>query len=169
MSLNGAMELVKRRRPDAEPISAFREILETYEARCIKERELDGKQGGNSSKTKKRMGQSAAPTPSGGGKEDNNNQESKRKRVVGPAIGPSIGPSTGPSTVAAAAVPTTKVVCPIGPSLPPTFAASKKSIGPSLPTTETCTTKTQAGDDNTSSKQPEPKSKSIGPSLPPPS
>lgn len=148
MSQSKALEMIKRRRPAAEPIPAFREILGTYEAKCEKERES------TAAEAKKRAG---------GDCEDDKGKEKRRK--AGPSIGPSIGPQVGPQKIGPSIgprmmgpstkkAPTTKKV--IGPSMPP--AAAKTSIGPSLPPSSVSSKDVS----NSSTTK-----KTIGPSLPP--
>jgi len=97
MPLKQAMVLVKRRRPQAEPIPAFCKMLESYEDTC---RSLGLIKSEDTSDKRK----SEAPLSS-------QDVTAKRKRTIGPSIGPSlpkkqtkdkkvkrqaIGPASGP-------------------------------------------------------------------------
>ena len=146
MSMDDALQMIQRRRPQAQPIPAFMEILEQY-----------AKEYGTSDQedSKKRVSQSRSIA-------------NDRKR---PRVGPSICPSTGP----AGPPQTSKEIGPslppahspkeigssdntIGPSFPP--SQQNKEIGPSFP---------QRTDDISigPSLPPTKEDKSIGPSLPP--
>ena len=104
MPFSTALQMVQRRRPAADPIPAFHDILKTFEAKCIEERDKEGKP------TTKRGTSSTEDT---GGK--------AKRQKVGPSIGPSIGSSVGPSKA------------PIGPSMGPSKPPIGPSIGPQIP------------------------------------
>lgn len=115
MSLDDAMKRIQLRRPQAQPIPAFMDILKQYEKEitCKKKRE---------SSNRSEVG------------------SKKRQRVVGPSFGPSIGP-VGPQKPNPND-PLENAFKPggtIGPSLPPTKNApsvQKKKpviIGPAMP------------------------------------
>lgn len=127
MSLDEALQTIQRRRPQAQPIPAFIEILKQYEEKH-----------GSSNMAKR-------------GPNDTFNTNDKKRRKKGPSIGPSIGPegppprTVGPQrpamTSAATAAsndsngPLTSVTDgndEIGPSLP-SSQNLVEPIGPSLP------------------------------------
>jgi len=146
--LQEALQMVQRRRPTAQPISAFMDMLQDYEASVKRKR--------------KATGTATTTTPATLG--DSSPSKSTKKQRMGATIGPSIGPPIGPSIGPATKAPSPKADQPtdeskaIGPSPPPTASnngtASKTTsgIGPAMPPTT----------DDASSK------KSIGPSWPPP-
>ena len=158
MSLKEALEMIQRRRPEAEPIPAFREILEDYEARCVKEREnaANAKPSLAEKKKKKRAGPVGNPVakdssngdkrrrvgPSPGPPKDS----SREKNIVGPTMPPP--PQSEPSSVS------------IGPSLPATA-----TIGPSMPPAAAV----KELEEKTFPANESSRSAAIGPSLPPPS
>jgi len=125
MTLKDAMMLIKRRRPEAEPIPAFLDLLERFEQTC-------NTSSGHKRKTKKQL-QVVGPT-------------------IGPSVGPrTIGPSIGPSWVVSEkdAITTTsattlskkkkrkRMVGPFrGPSLEYTLSPNEVQIGPTLPRTK---------------------------------
>jgi hypothetical protein len=125
MSLEEGMALVHRRRPQAQPIPAFIEILEQYEKELI------------ISNNKKRE------SANGREKEQSRQDTTKRRRVVGPSIGPSIGPAGPPpigpqkpsvdDSVESPSKESTNTPA-IGPSLlPNTTSEQNKLIGPAMP------------------------------------
>jgi hypothetical protein len=155
MCFTDAMELVKRRRPEARPIPAFIPMLEAYEKEVLSQ----NTSGGAPKKKRKvvagpsRIGPSLGPAVPG---------PPKKKMVpsigassIGPAIGPSMGPSIGPS-IGPSTGPT------IGPAIGPSIGPTRRPIGPSLPPTSSTTTK---NDPSLDSK--EPSSTTIGPSVGP--
>ena len=125
MTLKDAMMLIKRRRPEAEPIPAFLDLLGRFEQTC-------NTSSGHKRKAKKQL-QVVGPT-------------------IGPSVGPrTIGPSIGPSWVVSEkdAITTTsattlskkkkrkRMVGPFrGPSLEYTLSPKEVQIGPTLPRTK---------------------------------
>lgn len=185
MSLKSGLEMIQRRRPEADPIPAFRAILEDYETKCIQEREATTGKSSSSTMTgasleetkqKKRAGPSG-PAPLLPVARDDSLpvQPNDKRRKIGPVMGPSIAPTIenlssvadsggatskkviGPAMPSPALAHSTK----IGPSLPPPTIEEKQetvtSIGPSMPPGVVSETKASTG------------SVTIGPSLPPPS
>ena len=136
--------MIQRRRPEADPIPAFRAILEDYEAKCLKEKEKTGNSrgshggiSGEDPQKKKRVGPAVGP-PTQALDDDGKQSNDKRRRIVGPSIGPSPPPlAVGPSSDTTSSKSNKKAMGPasvpprstdIGPSLP-----SAKEIGPSMP------------------------------------
>lgn len=153
MPLTKALEMIQRRRPTAEPIPSFLEILDSFEAKCAKEREKEGKSNSKGG-TEKKRGPSMPKQNGGSGQE--------KRRKVGPSIGPSMGPSLGPSSASIGP----QIAPSIGPSLPPSTekeATSKVVIGPSRPPTLDRPTSIGPSLPSGASSA----KKSIGPSLPP--
>jgi hypothetical protein len=111
LSLDDALALIQRRRPEAQPIPAFWTMLKQHEQTLTTEnkRKGDEKIGGESVNKRARQG----PAPAG---------------PAIAAIGPSIGPQSPPRK--------TEQMKPFGPQ-PPTssssFGTTKKSIGPQMP------------------------------------
>ena len=101
MTLDNALAMIRRRRPQAEPIPPFMEFLRKEEEtlkndpaatkKMTMKREFETTTDSNESKTKKRKA---------------------THRVMGPAVGPTIGPTIGPAVKKPAVV---------GPSLPPEY------------------------------------------------
>ncbi|CAB9502331.1 specificity protein phosphatase 15 [Seminavis robusta] len=146
MSLQGALEMIKRRRPAAEPIPAFHEILVQYEAQCDKER---GK-GDNTKKTKR----SLSPT--------RNPHEEKKRPRVGPSIGPAL-PSAATTSIGPEMPPSSKAKAAIGPTMPPSKNESR--IGPTMPESSSETETNDAS--STIGPALPPSNASIGPAMPP--
>eukprot|EP00980_Cylindrotheca_fusiformis_P014811 scaffold4026_cov117-Cylindrotheca_fusiformis.AAC.46 len=122
MTLHEALSLIRRRRPQAQPIPAFMEILEQYEKQLIEDSTLKNNNNNNNSSSTK-----------------------KRPRVVaGPSIGPAaphtakpIGPQKPTTTGDESkdiSTETTTTSRTVGPELPPNAARSKKRkvIGPAM-------------------------------------
>ena len=106
MTLDDAIAMIRRRRPQAEPIPPFMEFLRKEEETLKNDRAT----------TKKVSMKRDCETKT----DSNENETKKRKathRVMGPAAGPTIGPTIGP--VVGPAVKKSAVV---GPSLPPEYA-----------------------------------------------
>ena len=140
MSLNDAMELIKRRRPQAQPIPAFMEMLKQYEGRMIK-----SSSSSSSNNNKRNSSDGVEEINNNQSSNDNNNnsqqtdQQRKRPRVVGPSRPPSmIGPSAAPKKVTS---PMTTIIGPLPPNKgkdeKDSSSTSNKSstslIGPAMP------------------------------------
>jgi hypothetical protein len=156
MSWKAALEIIQRRRPAADPIPAFREILAEFESKCHKERQA----GDNSTRAdkNKRVVEEGTRDPSEKRRrlgptmpssiricEDGQVAPAPMKRNIGPALPPFLadGNPEGSPDGQGAPAPVKKS---IGPALPPALdedkpeedspvlpQAPKKSIGPSLP------------------------------------
>jgi hypothetical protein len=101
------MTLVKRRRPEAQPIPAFMELLQRQEEALAKKRKTTSEMDSSNVQSKRtRMGGMSMVGPQAKG---------ASKGPIGPSRGPTIGPSIGP---------------PRGPSRGPSIGPS---IGPEPP------------------------------------
>lgn len=157
MSLDKALEMIQRRRPEVEPIPAFRVILKQYEAECFKEREASNDNSAVEKRRTKKKKQIVGPSmgPSAAGAATNNdddvggNNNNKRRRIGPPAMEPSIGPARGPTNIGPSLPPSSAIS--IGPAMPPPKVDEEVEsiIGPALPPSSSTVT-------------------SIGPSMPPP-
>lgn len=99
MILEEAMAMIRRRRPQAQPIPAFMEFLQVQDDFLKTERE----------KRNKKRGRRGAD-----GKSDSDDDERKKaSRVVGPSLGPAPRPNDDGEKKAAGPA--------VGPALPPNF------------------------------------------------
>lgn len=117
MTLDDAMSLIQRRRPEADPVPAFREMLRKYAIqhppRCSDGTDDSVTQNGKSLLVREeRQGAIVGPLMPSRPDEVDQSQE-KRKRVE--MIGPSRGPATSESIFESVILPESSVV---GPSMP---------------------------------------------------
>ena len=115
MPLEDAVALVRRRRPKAQPIPAFVEILERYEQGCRKQGSIKSTADTATSASVKSPPGPALPT-----------KHAKRPRPIGPAIGPAAGPTENEKPDKLSKI--------IGPERPPqgSLDATEQFVGPSL-------------------------------------
>lgn len=92
MPLESALSLIRRRRPDAEPIPDFMDMLRRYESQCRKDGAIV-EDGTTSSKKRAAIGPSPRPEP-------------PKRAAIGPALGSVVVAAVGPQL-------------PVGPSPPP--------------------------------------------------
>lgn len=94
MPLDDALALIQRRRPDAEPIPDFMDMLRQYEAQCRRDGAIVDQVNESSRKHKKRTAAAAA------GPASKTDVGPQKRFVVGPAPGPvnvAVGPLAHPS------------------------------------------------------------------------
>lgn len=98
MSLNDAMTTIQRRRPEAQPIPAFFELLKRYEQQ-LQQSSRKQKHSGNNEFSMGKKKQKVVAGPSTGpsiGPSIGPSAGPSKKPSLGPSVGPSIGPSVGP-------------------------------------------------------------------------
>lgn len=179
MSLADAMTLVQRRRPQAQPIPAFMQLLERYEKQCEQSRRSSSSTSSSRPEKKARvvattMGPSSVVGPDGADADAARGstigsaepKDPTNRITVGPSRGPAmIGPSRGPPSSASAgggATTTTTSDAPVPvPSIGPMMPPSESSTGINHATTIKTTGSSAGSMDKTLVIGP-----SIGPSMP---
>mmetsp|Transcript_5836 Transcript_5836/g.10127 ORF Transcript_5836/g.10127 Transcript_5836/m.10127 type:complete len:219 (-) Transcript_5836:97-753(-) len=178
MTLQDAMSMIRRRRPQAQPIPAFMEFLKQQDvllqqerAKLSKQQQVQPPQGSQKRRVVGPVGPALPPPTLAANQKDNNHKtadkdnakdnddndnESPTKRLRR-VIGPSIGPTTkGPSLTTLTPPRTTT----IGPAPPPD---ASDAIGPQLPPSH----HNDTSNSNDTSQNDKQKEHDVGPELPP--